>query len=66
VDYKKNPVQCRGLSWADRFFTPDHMQSECDPHLWSQIETMVRQRLASTYTSSASASTVSTAVQQQH
>jgi pimeloyl-ACP methyl ester carboxylesterase len=66
VDYKKNPVQCPGASWADRFFTPGHMQSECDPHIWSQIETMVRQRLASTYTSSATASTVSTAVEQQH
>jgi len=22
------------------------MQSECDPHVWSQIESMVRQRLA--------------------
>ncbi len=47
VDYRKNPVQCPGASWADRFFIPDHMQSECDPHLWSQIETMVQQRLLS-------------------
>ena len=30
----------------DRFFTPDHMQSECDPRVWSQIEDMVRQRLS--------------------
>lgn len=47
VDYRKNPVQCPGASWADRFFIPDHMQSECDPHLWSQIETMVGHRLLS-------------------
>jgi hypothetical protein len=60
VDYQKNPVQCPGASWADRFFTPGHMQSECDPHLWTQIETMVRERLASAYTSSAAASTAST------
>jgi len=66
VDYKKNPVQCPGASWADRFFTPDHMQSECDPHLWSQIETMVRQRLASSYASSATATAVSTDVRPQH
>ena len=45
VDYKKNPVECPGASWWDRIFTPGHMQSECDPHLWSQIETMVQQRL---------------------
>src|ERR1700722_5432047 len=46
IDYKKNPVQCPQASWFDRVFTPDHMQSECDPHLWSQIETLVRQRLS--------------------
>lgn len=45
-DYKKDPVQCDGLSWYDRFFTPGHAQSECDPHLWSLVETLVRQRLA--------------------
>jgi len=66
VDYKKNPVQCPGASWADRFFTPGHMQSECDPHVWSQIETMVRERLTASYTSSAPASAVSAAVHPQH
>jgi hypothetical protein len=46
TDYRKTPVQCPEASWFDRFFTPGHMQTECDPHLWSQIETMVRQRLS--------------------
>ena len=46
MDYRKNPVACH-YSWLDRVFTPDHMQSECDPHVWSQIETLVRQRLSS-------------------
>jgi pimeloyl-ACP methyl ester carboxylesterase len=45
MDYKKDPVDCPQASWADRFFTPGHMQSECDPNLWSKIESMVRQRL---------------------
>jgi hypothetical protein len=44
-DYRKNPVQCEGTSWADRFFTPGHMQSECDPHLWGRIEDLVQQRI---------------------
>lgn len=44
-DYKKNPVECSGYSWADHFFTSGHMQSECDPRLWSQVEDMVRERL---------------------
>lgn len=45
IDYHKDPVQCPQASWFDRVFTPDHMQSECDPHVWSQIENMLRQRL---------------------
>jgi pimeloyl-ACP methyl ester carboxylesterase len=44
-DYRKNPVQCDSASWADRFFTPGHMQSECDPHLWGRVEDLVHQRI---------------------
>jgi pimeloyl-ACP methyl ester carboxylesterase len=46
TDYRKTPVECPQASWFDRVFTPGHMQSECDPHLWSQIETLVRQHLS--------------------
>jgi hypothetical protein len=46
VDYKKNPVTCSGPSWYDQLFTPGHAKSECDPHIWSQIEAMMKQRLA--------------------
>ena len=45
VDYRKNPVVCQESSWWDRVFTPGHMQSECDPRLWSQVEGLVRQRM---------------------
>jgi pimeloyl-ACP methyl ester carboxylesterase len=51
MDYRKDPVQCPQASWFDRVITPGHMQSECDPHLWSQIENMVRQRLVPNDTS---------------
>jgi len=44
-DYKKSPIHCDGLSWYYRFVTPGHAQSECDPHLWSQVEDLVRQRI---------------------
>jgi hypothetical protein len=44
-DYKENPVKCDGMAWLDRTLTPDHMQSECDPHLWGEVEGLVRQRL---------------------
>lgn len=46
-DYKKTPAECHGSSWIDRYFTPSHAQSECDPRIWSQVEEMVLQRLAS-------------------
>jgi hypothetical protein len=44
-DYRKNPVECRQFTWADRFFTPGHMQSECDPNLWGQVGELVNQRI---------------------
>ena len=44
-DYKQAPVKCEGMAWIDRTLTPDHMQSECDPHLWAQVENLMRQRL---------------------
>jgi len=44
-DYRQNPVKCEGMPWVERALIPGHMQSECDPHLWSQVESLVRQRL---------------------
>ena len=46
-DYKQSPVVCEGYSWFDRVITPSHMQSECDPHLWSEVENLVRARIES-------------------
>jgi hypothetical protein len=34
-----------GTSWLERVLTPSHMQSECDTHLWTEVESLVRQRL---------------------
>jgi len=44
-DYREKPVKCDGMSWIDRTLTPSHMQSECDPQLWGQVENLVRQRM---------------------
>lgn len=44
-DYRQTPVQCQGTSWFDRTFTPSHMQSQCDPRLWNQVEELMRQRM---------------------
>jgi len=43
-DYKQAPVKCEANSWFNRL-TPSHAQSECDPHIWAQVEDLVRQRL---------------------
>ncbi len=34
-----------GASWFQQVFTPSHLQSQCDPRLWSQVEGLVRQTL---------------------
>jgi hypothetical protein len=45
-DYQKSPVPCQGAgTWFDRLLTPSHMQSQCDPQLWNQVETLVRQHM---------------------
>jgi hypothetical protein len=44
-DYHQAPVKCENPSWFDRTFTPDHMQSDCDPHLWDQVGSLVLERL---------------------
>ena len=43
-DYRKAPVKCEEASWFDHL-TPSHAQSECDPHIWAQVEDLVRRRL---------------------
>lgn len=44
-DYHQAPVRCEGYSWFDRYITPDHMQSECDPHIWTQVEDLMLERM---------------------
>ncbi len=53
MDYKTDPVSCPDAAWLDRVFTSGHMQSECDPHVWSQIEAMVKQHLSLSTTATA-------------
>jgi pimeloyl-ACP methyl ester carboxylesterase len=42
-DYQKTPVACDGTTWFGRAFMRDHLESECDPHVWNQIADLVRQ-----------------------
>jgi pimeloyl-ACP methyl ester carboxylesterase len=64
-DYQKDPVRCPEATWFSRVFTSGHMQSECDPHVWSQIEAMVRERLSSLDASPTASAVVPAAVQPQ-
>jgi hypothetical protein len=66
TDYRKNPVACQEYSRWERVFSPGHMQSECDPHVWSQIENLVRQRLSSPGNSPGTSAAASIAVRSQH
>lgn len=44
-DYNQSPVKCDGFPWIERTFIPGHMHTECDTHLWEQVESLVRRRL---------------------
>src|SRR5260370_42027921 len=42
-DYKNEPTECREFPWHARFFTKAHIEIECDPRVWSQVEMLLRQ-----------------------
>ena len=44
-DYRQTPVQCKETAWLERTLTPSHMQSQCDPHLWAEVESLLLQHL---------------------
>ncbi|HLH05764.1 MAG TPA: hypothetical protein VKW78_00855 [Terriglobales bacterium] len=43
--YREAPPECRDYPWYDRFFFKGHTSIECDPRVWSQVETLIRGRL---------------------
>jgi hypothetical protein len=44
-DYRETPAHCDSYAWFGRTFTPSHLQSDCDPRLWGQVESLIRERL---------------------
>lgn len=44
---EKEPAECRAYPWHDRVFFRGHTAEECDPRVWSEIETLIRNRLPS-------------------
>jgi hypothetical protein len=51
VEYKDNPIQCIGYSWFANLFMRPHIEIECDPHVWNQVESLIRSRLSPPATS---------------
>jgi hypothetical protein len=46
IEYKAEPEECRAFPWRARFFTKPHIEIECDPNVWSQVEALLRGQLS--------------------
>jgi surfactin synthase thioesterase subunit len=44
-DYKANPIRCDQYPWYDRVFVKAHTEIECDPKVWTQVESLIHSRL---------------------
>jgi hypothetical protein len=45
-DYQSAPIRCERYPWYDRLVVKSHTEIECDPRVWNQIESLIRDRLA--------------------
>ncbi len=45
-DYKSKPFACGQYPWWDRAFMKPHIQIECDPAVWTQVESLIRSNLS--------------------
>jgi hypothetical protein len=43
--YKSKPFACGQYPWYDRAFMKPHIQIECDPAVWQQVESLIRSNL---------------------
>ena len=43
--YEKAPRECSAYPWYDRLLFKGHTAIECDPRVWSQIESLIKLRL---------------------
>jgi hypothetical protein len=44
-DYEKSSLNCAEYPWYDRLLVKPHTQIECDPTVWSQVESFIRSNL---------------------
>ena len=45
-EYKSKPLTCGQYPWYDRAFMKSHIQIECDPDVWTQVESLIRSNLS--------------------
>lgn len=44
-DYKAHPISCPNYPWFGRLFMKSHIEIECDPNVWNQVESLIRSKL---------------------
>ena len=44
-DYKANPVRCDQYPLRERILSKTHVEIECDPKVWGQVESLIRSKL---------------------
>jgi len=44
-DYAAKPIRCDAYPWWDRIFMKSHVEIECDPRVWKQVESLIRSKL---------------------
>ena len=45
LNYRHASLSCKGYPWRQKLFAREHMYIECDPQVWSQIESLIRSKL---------------------
>lgn len=45
IDYKTQPQPCSNYPWFARHFLKGHIAIECDPNVWSRIESLISEYL---------------------
>jgi hypothetical protein len=44
-EYSANPIRCDQYPWWTRLVMKSHIEIECDPKVWTQVEAMIRARI---------------------
>jgi hypothetical protein len=44
-DYAAKPIRCDAYPWWDRILMKSHVEIECDPRVWKQVEALIRSKL---------------------